>query len=45
MKKCRLFELLILNYKEDINNYLMENGKSPKIISPIQIIKKKKNIE
>lgn len=40
MKNNKLIELLILNNKDSINSYLMEKGKSPKIISPIQIIKK-----
>jgi hypothetical protein len=42
VKNIKLFELLILNCKDSINNYLMEKGKSPKIISPIQIKKKEK---
>ena len=42
MKKSKLFDLLIKNSKKDINNYLMENGKSPKLIRPIQFDKKEK---
>lgn len=40
MKNSELFELLILNCEEDINNFIMENGKSPKSISPIRIFDK-----
>lgn len=40
--KRKLFDLLISDNKEEINNFIIENGKSPKIISPIQIVKPKK---
>ena len=36
----RLYDLLIKDNKEDINNFLMENGKDPKVICPIQFIDK-----
>lgn len=34
----KLLDLLIKNNKEDINNFIMENGKDPKVICPIQIV-------
>lgn len=39
MEKIDFFQLLILNNQNDIKNFLMTNGKSPKPICPIRFIK------
>lgn len=36
--KIDFFELLILNNEDDIKNFLMMNGKSPKAVCPIRFI-------
>lgn len=40
MKNKKLFELLILNCREDITNFIMEQGKSPKPVVPFQKVEK-----
>lgn len=45
MKNKTLFELLILNCKEEIDTFIMEYGKSPKAVNPFRIIKEKENDE
>ena len=42
MKNKKLFELLILNCKDEVTNFIMEHGKSPKPVVPFQEVKKEK---
>lgn len=44
IKKSKFFELLLLNDNEKLKDYLISNGKEPKVISPISF-KNKEDIQ
>lgn len=39
-KKSKFFELLLSNDETEIKKYLFSNGKEPKVICPVQFVKK-----
>lgn len=40
--KSELYDLLCLNSKDEVRNYVLKNGKGPKVIRPVIYLEKSK---